>query len=79
MIVTDARGAIAAILGADVSVPRDPIVAILEIAIDLHKQKIIDDATLIETMKKCVNATAECNGYVEKFGLPFPEVPLDKL
>ena len=55
---------------------KDPIVLAVEIAQKNYKEGHITLEQLIDFTQKAINATAMCNGYAEKFGLPFPENPL---
>lgn len=52
---------------------KDPILLALEIAQKNYEQGHITLDQLVEFTKTAINAVAKCNGYEEKYGLPFPE------
>lgn len=55
---------------------KDPIVLAVEIAQKNYKEGHITLEQLVKFTQQAINAVAMTNGYVEKFGLPFPENPL---
>lgn len=55
---------------------KDPIVLAIEIAKKNYEDGHITLDQLVDFMKTAINAVAKCNGYEERFGLPFPKNPL---
>jgi hypothetical protein len=55
---------------------KDPIILALEIAQKNYEEGHITLEQLVDFTQKAINAVAKCNGYEEKYGLPFPEKPL---
>ena len=55
----------------------DVIVLTAEIAFELYKEGHITKTDLTRVIQKCINARAIENGYVEKFGMPFPDTKFD--
>lgn len=55
---------------------KDPIILALEIAQKNYEEGHITLEQLVEFTQQAINAVAKCNGYEEKYGLPFPEKPL---
>lgn len=51
----------------------DSITMAVKIAQKNYEQGHITQDQLIEFMRVAINAVAKCNGYEQKFGLPFPE------
>ena len=45
---------------------------IVEIAVRLHKEKLLSHEDLMGILQDLVNANALDNGYADKYGLPFP-------
>lgn len=52
---------------------KDPIVLAVEIAQKNYQEGHITLNQLVAFTQQAINAVAKCNGYAEKFGLPFPE------
>ena len=55
---------------------KDPIILAIEIAQKNYEEGHLTLEQLLDFTKTAINAVAKCNGYEEKFGLPFPENPL---
>jgi len=51
----------------------DLIVFTAEIAFKQYEKGNITHKELVCILERCINATAQMNGYVEQYGLPFPE------
>lgn len=52
----------------------DFIVLMVKLAFKHYQEKKISREDLLYIVKKCINARAMENGYVERFGLPFGNV-----
>ena len=52
----------------------DVVLLMAKIAYKNYEEGKLSRADLLKVLKRCVNCRAAENGYVERFGMPFPRI-----
>jgi hypothetical protein len=52
----------------------DTVLLMAKIAFKNYEEGHLSKEELLKVLKRCVNCRAVENGYVERFGMPFPRV-----